>query len=169
MLWSCTHESSSWPICYWSVSVYCSVIKCYIGFVKIAIQSQILQYAKKCRDVLWCAALCCAVQWTCAAMCCAVLCCAVLCCAVLCCDVLCCAVLCCRHGTLLHITVLWHDSCIDIMQIWWLLISINWISIINQRHEPPHEKEHVKISDTAKFQSCRPNTREMEDICKTRK
>ena len=34
----------------------------------------------------------------------------------------------------------------------------------NQRNEPHHEKERVKISNTAKFQSCRPNTREMVDI-----
>ena len=51
---------------------------------------------------------------------------------------------------------------IDLMQISWLLISINYF--INQRNEPHHEKERVKISDTAKFQSCWPNTREMADI-----
>ena len=32
--------------------------------------------------------------------------------------------------------------------------------------EPHHKKEHVKISNAAKFQSCRPNTSEMTDICK---
>ena len=37
-------------------------------------------------------------------------------------------------------------------------------SEINQRNEPHHEKEHVKISNAAKFQSCRPNTREMVGI-----
>ena len=35
---------------------------------------------------------------------------------------------------------------------------------MNQRNEPHHEKEHVKISNTAKFQSCRPNTCGMADI-----
>ena len=34
------------------------------------------------------------------------------------------------------------------------------LNFINQRNEV----EHVKISKTAKFQSCRPNTREMVDI-----
>ena len=58
---------------------------------------------------------------------------------------------------------------IDLMQIERLLISINWISSNNERNEPHHEKEHVKISNTAKFQSCRPNTRGMADIWKTRK
>ena len=38
------------------------------------------------------------------------------------------------------------------------------LNFINQRNEPHHEKEHVKISTTATFQSCRPNTREMVDI-----
>ena len=32
------------------------------------------------------------------------------------------------------------------------------LNFINQRNEPHHEKEHVKISNTAKFQSCWPNT-----------
>ena len=40
---------------------------------------------------------------------------------------------------------------------------------ISQRNEPHHKKEHVKISDAAKFQGCRPNTRGMVDIWKTRK
>ena len=35
------------------------------------------------------------------------------------------------------------------------------LNFINQRNEPYHEKEHVKISKTAKFQSCRPDTRRM--------
>ena len=43
------------------------------------------------------------------------------------------------------------------------------MNFINQRNEPNHEKEHVKISNAAKFQSCWPNTREMVDIWKTRK
>ena len=34
---------------------------------------------------------------------------------------------------------------------------------INQRNEPHHEKEHVKISTTAKFQSFWPNTQGMRD------
>lgn len=34
---------------------------------------------------------------------------------------------------------------------WWLLISINSIFIFI---EPHHKKEHVRISDAAKFQSC---------------
>ena len=38
------------------------------------------------------------------------------------------------------------------------------LNFINQRSEPHHKKEHVKISNTAKFQSCRPNTRGMVDI-----
>ena len=38
------------------------------------------------------------------------------------------------------------------------------LNFIIQRNEPHHEKEHVKISDTAKFQSCWPNTRGMVDI-----
>ena len=33
-------------------------------------------------------------------------------------------------------------------------------------HEPHHEKEHVKMSDTAKFLRCWPNTRGMADIWK---
>ena len=57
---------------------------------------------------------------------------------------------------------------INLMQIWRLLISINWISF-NQRNEPHHEQEHVKISNTAKFQSCRQDTREMVDIKKKKK
>ena len=32
----------------------------------------------------------------------------------------------------------------DLMQIWWLLISINWISLTKEMN-PTHEKEHVKI------------------------
>ena len=32
-----------------------------------------------------------------------------------------------------------------------------------------HEKEHVKTSNAAKFKSCRPTTRKMLDISKTRK
>ena len=32
-------------------------------------------------------------------------------------------------------------------------------NFINPKNEPRHEKEHVKISNTAKFQSCRPHTR----------
>ena len=47
---------------------------------------------------------------------------------------------------------------IDLMQI------LHKLNFINQRNEPHHEKEHVKISNAAKFQSCRPNTREMVDI-----
>ena len=41
------------------------------------------------------------------------------------------------------------------------------LNFINQRNE--HEKERVKISNTAKFQGCRPNTCRMVDIRKTRK
>ena len=43
------------------------------------------------------------------------------------------------------------------------------LNFLNQRNEPHHEKEHVKISNVAKFQSCRPNTYEMLDIWKPRK
>ena len=32
------------------------------------------------------------------------------------------------------------------------------LNLINHRNEPQHEKERVKISDTAKFQKRRPNT-----------
>ena len=35
---------------------------------------------------------------------------------------------------------------------------------VKQTNEPGCEKEHVDISDTAKFLSCRPNTGEMADI-----
>ena len=42
---------------------------------------------------------------------------------------------------------------IDLMQIWWLLI------FINQKKEPHHKKEHVKINAANM-----PNTREMVDI-----
>ena len=35
---------------------------------------------------------------------------------------------------------------------------------IKQTNEPIHEKEHVDISDTAKFQSSGPNAGEMVDI-----
>ena len=38
------------------------------------------------------------------------------------------------------------------------------LNFINQRNDPHHEKEHVKISNAAKFHHCRPNTREMVDI-----
>ena len=38
------------------------------------------------------------------------------------------------------------------------------LNFINQRNEPHHEKEPVKISNAAKFQSCWPNTRGMVDI-----
>ena len=44
------------------------------------------------------------------------------------------------------------------------MVAANKLNFINQRYEPHHEKEHVKTSDAAKFQSCRPNTREMWDI-----
>ena len=37
---------------------------------------------------------------------------------------------------------------------------------MNQRNESHHEKEQVKISNAAKFQSCRPNTHGMADIWK---
>ena len=48
------------------------------------------------------------------------------------------------------------------MQKWHMLISINLILSTN---EPAHhKKERVKISNAAKFQSCRPKTREMLDI-----
>ena len=40
------------------------------------------------------------------------------------------------------------------------------MNFINQRNEPHHEKERVKISNTAKFQSCRPNTRGMASLRK---
>ena len=33
-----------------------------------------------------------------------------------------------------------------------------------QRNEPHYEKEHVKISNAAKFQSCKPNTRKMVNM-----
>ena len=36
--------------------------------------------------------------------------------------------------------------------------------LISQTNEPHHEIEHVKISNTAKFQSCRPNMCGMTDI-----
>ena len=51
------------------------------------------------------------------------------------------------------------------------MVAANWhkFNSINQKNEPHHEKEHVKISNAAKFQSCRPNTREMVDIWKTPK
>ena len=39
-------------------------------------------------------------------------------------------------------------------------------TLINQANEP--QKEHVKISDTAKFQGCWPNTHNMADIGKTK-
>ena len=35
---------------------------------------------------------------------------------------------------------------------------------VKQTNEPIHEKEHVDISDTAKFQSSGPNAGEMADI-----
>ena len=35
---------------------------------------------------------------------------------------------------------------------------------MNQTSDPHHEKEHVKSSNTARFQSCRPKTSEMADI-----
>ena len=38
------------------------------------------------------------------------------------------------------------------------------LNFINQRNAPHHEKEHVKISNAAKFQRCRPKTRGMADI-----
>ena len=31
------------------------------------------------------------------------------------------------------------------------------LNFINLRNKPHHKKEHVNISDAAKFQSCRPN------------
>ena len=37
---------------------------------------------------------------------------------------------------------------------------------VKQTNEPHREKEHVNISDTAKFQSCRPNAGGMADIWK---
>ena len=36
--------------------------------------------------------------------------------------------------------------------------------LISQTNEPHHEIEHVKISNTARFQSCRPNMCRMTDI-----
>ena len=45
-----------------------------------------------------------------------------------------------------------------------LLISINSVSLTSQTNEPYHKKEHVKISDTAKFQSCQLKTREMAEL-----
>ena len=47
--------------------------------------------------------------------------------------------------------------------------NLHKLNFVNQRNEPHHEKEPVKISDTTKFQSYGPNTREMADIWKTRK
>ena len=41
--------------------------------------------------------------------------------------------------------------------------NLHKLNFINQRSEPHHEKEHVKISNAAKFQSCRPNTCRMVD------
>ena len=38
------------------------------------------------------------------------------------------------------------------------------LNFINQRNEPHHEKEHVKISDAAKFQICWPKSCRMTDI-----
>ena len=55
------------------------------------------------------------------------------------------------------------------MQICRLPSSINQISSIKEMNTTTYEKERVKISNTAKFQSCRPNTREIVDIWKTRK
>ena len=52
------------------------------------------------------------------------------------------------------------------MQIWRLLISINWI--LSTKEMNPITRNHVKISNTAKLQSCRPNTRGMVDIWKVR-
>ena len=42
------------------------------------------------------------------------------------------------------------------------MTDANWYKFyfINQMSEPHHKKEHVKISNAAKFQSCRPNTSE---------
>ena len=40
---------------------------------------------------------------------------------------------------------------------------------VKQTNELIREKEHVDISDTAKFQSSGPNAGEMVDIWKTRK
>ena len=46
------------------------------------------------------------------------------------------------------------------------MVAANYhkLNFMNQINEPHHEKEHVKISNIAKFQSCRPNTRELVDI-----
>ena len=44
------------------------------------------------------------------------------------------------------------------MKIW------HKLNFINQRNETHREKEHVKISNAAKYQSCWPNTRGMVDI-----
>ena len=44
------------------------------------------------------------------------------------------------------------------MQIWQLLISISWISSTKEMN-PITRKSVSKLANTAKFQSCRPNTR----------
>ena len=51
----------------------------------------------------------------------------------------------------------------DPMQKWRPLISIILISLTH------HGKKYVEIFETAKFQSCRPNTRGMADIWKNKK
>ena len=38
------------------------------------------------------------------------------------------------------------------------------LNFINQRNEPHHKREHVKISNAAKFQSCWPKSHRMTDI-----
>ena len=48
---------------------------------------------------------------------------------------------------------------IDLFEIYPPRISINLLT-----NEPQCEKEHIDISDTAKFQSSGPNTGEMADI-----
>ena len=50
------------------------------------------------------------------------------------------------------------------------MVSANGHKLIfvKQTNEPIREKEHVDISDTAKFQSSGPNAGEMADIWKTR-
>ena len=50
----------------------------------------------------------------------------------------------------------------ELIRNWRLLISAN---VINQTSKRQHEKEHARISNTAKFQSDRPKeTREIGDI-----
>ena len=53
-----------------------------------------------------------------------------------------------------------HD-CIDLMQVWWLLISINWISSTKEMNLIAR-KSMSKLVSVAKFQSCRPNTAVMK-------